>query len=72
VVKRFDAVIADTLPDYALFKSRPGAGPILGLRLLTAFGEQRDRYATAAEFQKCTGIAPVTERSGQKSWVHWR
>ncbi len=41
-------------------------------RLLTAFGEQRERYASAAEFQKCAGIAPVTERSGQKSWVHWR
>lgn len=74
-VKRFDAEIAttaDTLPDYALFKALPGAGPILAPRLLTAFGEQRDRYADAAEFQKCTGIAPVTERSGQKSWVHWR
>jgi hypothetical protein len=22
--------------------------------MLTAFGEQRDRYANAAEFQKCT------------------
>jgi hypothetical protein len=40
--------------------------------LLAAFGEQRDRYASAAEFQMCAGIAPVTERSGQKSWVHWR
>ena len=74
-VKRFDAeiaVIAATLPDYALFRSLPGAGPILGPRLLAAFGEQRDRYVNAAEFQKCAGIAPVTERSGQKSWVHWR
>jgi transposase len=74
-VKRFDAeiaAVADTLPDYALFRSLPGAGAILGPRLLTAFGEQRDRYANAAEFQKCTGIAPVTERSGRKSWVHWR
>jgi len=74
-VKRFDAeiaAVADTLPDYALFRSLPGAGAILAPRLLAAFGEQRDRYANAAEFQKCTGIAPVTERSGQKSWVHWR
>lgn len=74
-VKRFDAEIAalaPTLPDYALFRSLPGAGPVLGPRLLVAFGEQRDRYVSAAEFQKCAGVAPVTERSGQKSWVHWR
>lgn len=74
-VKRFDveiALVAATLPDYALFRALPGAGPALAPRLLTAFGEQRERYASAAEFQKCAGIAPVTERSGQKSWVHWR
>src|SRR6266487_4656697 len=39
---------------------------------LDAFGEQRERYASAAELQKYAGIAPVTERSGKKSWVHWR
>jgi len=37
-----------------------------------AFGEQRERYASAEELQKYAGIAPVTERSGKKSWVHWR
>ena len=26
----------------------------------------------AEEVQKYTGIAPVTERSGNKCWVHWR
>jgi hypothetical protein len=39
---------------------------------LAAFGEQRERYARADEIQKYAGIAPVTERSGNKSWVHWR
>ena len=28
--------------------------------------------ASAAELQRYAGIAPVTERSGKKSWVHWR
>jgi len=37
-----------------------------------AFGEQRDRYLNAADLQKYAGIAPVTERSGKKHWVHWR
>ena len=30
------------------------------------------RYASADERQKYAGIAPVTEPSGKKSWVHWR
>ena len=74
-IARFDkaiATLAPTLPDYALFKSLPGAGPHLAPRLLVAFGEQRERFRSAEDFQKYTGVAPVTERSGHKSWVHWR
>jgi transposase len=66
------AQVACTLPDYALFESLPGAGPQLAPRLLAAFGEQRERFRSADELQKYAGIAPVTERSGKKSWVHWR
>jgi len=29
-------------------------------------------YASAEEVQKYSGIAPVTERSGKKQWVHFR
>lgn len=75
VIKRFDeaiAALAPKLPDYALFSPLPGAGPHLCPRLLVAFGEQRERFGSAAEVQKLSGIAPVTERSGNKSWVHWR
>ena len=46
--------------------------PSLAPRLLVAFGEQRNRFSSAAEVQKYSGIAPVTERSGRKHWVHWR
>lgn len=60
------------LPDYFLFADLPGAGRVFSARLLAAFGEQRDRFADASAFQKYTGIAPVTERSGNKHWVHWR
>ncbi len=66
------AVLAPQHADYELFSSLPGAGPLLAPRLLVAFGEQRERFANAAEVQKYSGIAPVTERSGQKSWIHWR
>jgi transposase len=71
----FDNAIADhaqSHPDFPLFDALPGAGAVFAPRLLVAFGEQRERYASAEELQKYAGIAPVTERSGKKSWVHWR
>jgi len=74
-IESFDAEIASisqTLPDYSLFRALPGAGATLAPRLLAAFGEQRERYQSAAEVQRYTGIAPVTESSGKKHWVHWR
>ena len=74
-VDRFDAEIAalaPTLPDYPLFKVLPGAGPVFAPRLLAAFGEQRERFKNATQVQSYVGIAPVTERSGNKCWVHWR
>jgi len=74
-IKRFDQEIAELAPkhpDYKLFDALPGAGPSLAPRLLVAFGEQRERFANAAELQRYAGIAPVTERSGKKNWVHWR
>jgi transposase len=74
-IRQYDeeiAALAPQHPDYGLFNVLPGAGPSLAPRLLVAFGEQRERYASAAEVQKYTGIAPVTKRSGQSTWVHWR
>jgi len=74
-IDAFDAAIAQRAqshPDFPLFNSLPGAGAVLAPRLLAAFGEHRDRYTSADELQKYAGIAPVTERSGNKSWVHWR
>ncbi len=75
VIKRFDetiAALAPSLPDYEVFSSLPGAGPVFTPRLLAAFGEDRERFQSAAEVQRYSGIAPVTERSGNTSWVHWR
>lgn len=74
-IARFDQAIAERAqrhPDYALFDTLPGAGPVLAPRLLVACGEQRERYGSAAELQQYAGIAPVMERSGKHSWVHWR
>ena len=74
-IKRFDEEIAELAPqhpDYELFRPLPGAGSSLAPRLLVAFGEHRERFKSAAELQRYAGIAPVTERSGKKHWVHWR
>src|SRR6201993_4028602 len=59
-------------PDFFIFQPLPGAGEALAPRLLAAFGSQRDRYGSAEEVQKHSGIAPVTETSGKKKWVHFR
>ena len=58
--------------DKAVFDSFPGAGPQLAPRLLVAFGSNSERYESAADMQKYAGVAPVIERSGKKSWTHWR
>lgn len=54
-------------PDEALFRALPGAGDALVPRLIAAFGTDRERYQSAEELQAYSGIAPITQRSGQ-SW----
>jgi len=74
-VRQFDRQIAERfsqLDDAALFESLPGAGKQLAPRLLVAFGEDRTRFDKADSVCQYAGVAPVTERSGNKSWVHWR
>jgi transposase len=51
----FDKAIAQRAqdhPDFPLFDALPGAGAVFAPRLLVAFGEQRERYASAEELQK--------------------
>lgn len=74
-IRQFDQRITDVAhqhDDFAFFASLPGAGPVYAPRLLAAFGEQRQRYPKPADLQQYAGIAPVTNRSGNKTWVHWR
>jgi transposase len=63
--------LAKAHPDFVIFDSLPGAGEVL-VPLIAAFESQRDRYRHAAEIQQYSGIAPVTQASGQQHWVHWR
>lgn len=59
-------------PDHDLFSGLPGAGAALAPRLAAAFGSDRERYQSAEDLQKFSGVAPVTEKSGKACWVHWR
>ena len=74
-VAEFDRQIAAAYaahPDHAVFASLPGAGPVLGPRLLASVGAQRERFDSAASLQHYTGIAPVTKRSGGSCYIHRR
>ena len=74
-IERFDEKIAECAPahpDFAIFDSFPATGPVCGPRLLTAFGEQRERYPAPDDVQRYAGVAPVTKRSGNSTWIHWR
>ena len=59
-------------PDREIFASFPGAGAVLGPRLLTAMGSQRERFENAESLQCYTGVAPVTKRSGGSCYIHRR
>lgn len=52
--------------DAELFQSFPGAGAALAPRLLAIFGSNRERWSSAEEVQKYSGIAPVVVQSGKK------
>jgi len=74
-IKLYDLQIQQTFADHShahLFRNLPGAGPTLAPRLLVAFGTRRDRFPLPDNLQMLSGIAPVTEKSGQRKWVHWR
>ena len=74
-IKDFDHQIAQAYlahPDHAVFASFPGAGPVLGSRLLTSLGSQRERYPHSTHLQRYTGVAPVTKKSGGSCYIHRR
>jgi transposase len=74
-IASFENAIAQAFaahPEKNLFDGLPGAGPVLAPRLLAAFGTLRERFADAAAMQRYFGVAPVTEKSGGRVWIHWR
>jgi transposase len=59
-------------PDYTLFVSLPGAGRRIAPRLLAEWGDEPERYASAADAQALAGTAPVVFQSGQYRGVRRR
>jgi transposase len=59
-------------PDQPIFASLPGAGPVLGPRLLASMGSQRERFPSNANLQCYSGVAPVTKKSGGSCRIHRR
>ncbi|MEE8297528.1 MAG: IS110 family transposase [Hyphomicrobium sp.] len=62
----------DQHPDHDLFGSLPGAAEKLAPRLLSEFGDDRDRFDGAQAAQCLAGTAPVTYQSGQMHKVVFR
>lgn len=74
-IEEYDRRIAQLVaghPEGSLFASLPGAGEALVPRLIVAFGTRRERFHSAYQLQCLSGIAPVTESSGNNQWVHFR
>jgi transposase len=74
-IKEFDRRIEELCSsheDFPLFASLPGSGIVYSSRLLAAFGTDRERFKSADEMARLSGIAPVIERSGQSTWIRWR
>jgi len=74
-IKEYDRQIAAGFaqhPDREIFDSLPGAGPVLAPRLLATMGSDRERFSSATNLQRYTGIAPVTKQSGGKRYIHRR
>jgi transposase len=58
--------------DHDRWVSVPGAGPLLGARLVAAFGADRDRLASAEAVQALVETRPVAYQSGKGRHVHLR
>jgi transposase len=59
-------------PDHDLFGSLPGVGEKLGPRLLSEFGDDRERFQDHEALQCYAGTAPVSFQSGQIHRVKFR
>jgi transposase len=74
-IKQYDAEISRLFlshPDSTIFSSLPRAGKRLAPRLLAGWGDDRERYASAASVQALAGTSPVAYESGHYAKAHRR
>lgn len=71
VQQRMDALY-EAHPMSGIFDSLPGVAGDLRVRLLTAFGDNKDRFAHAKSVQAYAGTSPITIRSGRREVVTMR
>ncbi len=73
--EQYDAAITRLVlshPDSPLFASLPRAGKRLAPRLLAGWGDDRERYLSAASVQALAGTSPVAYQSGNYAKAHRR
>jgi transposase len=56
-------------PDAEIIRSLPGLGVVLGARVLSEFGDDRNRYANAKCRKNYAGTSPITRASGTQKVV---
>jgi transposase len=74
-IKQYDTEITRLFlrhPDRAIFSSLPRAGKRLAPRLLAGWGDERERYLSAASVQALAGTSPVAYQSGNYAKAHRR
>ncbi len=74
-ITQYDAEITRLFlshPDSTIFASLPRAGTRLAPRLLAGWGDDRERYRSAASVQALAGTSPVAYESGKYSKAHRR
>jgi transposase len=74
-IKQYDVEISRLFlshPDSTLFMSLPRAGKRLAPRLLAGWGDDRERYQSAASVQALAGTSPVAYQSGKYAKAHRR
>jgi len=59
----------DSHPDADIYRSLPGLGVILGVRVLAEFGDDPERYNSAKSRRNYAGTSPLTIASGKKTAV---
>jgi transposase len=74
-IARFEKEIAALTrahEDVPMFASLPGAGPVHASRFMRALGTDRGRYEHIEDWRTFTCIAPIMERRGKTTMIHFR